>query len=681
MVYRSVLGQPKALIAIVSLALVPCMMATAVGADADRKGSAAKIELPVNRSVGQRLSDFKLNDVVTGRSVSLYGFMGKKAVVVVFLGNECPVGNLYVPRLIELNKAYRGKGVIFLGVNSNAGETAAEVAEYVRQNGIDFPVLKDVGNKVSDAALAERTCETLVLDGFGRIRYRGAIDDQYLQGKSKATAQHNYVREALDALVADKPVTVASSKVAGCLIDRIEPKLADTNRGPRIRSAPPEMVAAFAAKRAEPTARPQAFTYASHAATIIQNKCQNCHRPGQVGPFSLESYDDVCKHAAMIREVVDDRRMPPWHADPRYGHFANDRSLSAPEHATLLAWIDQGTPLGDPKMLPKAPEYAETWSIGKPDLVIEMPEAYVVPAQGVVEYTYFRVPTHFTEERWVQAAEAVPGDRSVVHHIIVYVVDPAKTRAGGRGRPEHFCGYAPGDVPTVLPEGTAKRIPAGAVLMFQVHYTPNGRVRSDRSKLGLIFAKTKPTREAFTIGIANPDLLIPPREGNVAVNSSLVVSSDVRLVSLLPHMHLRGKDFQYTVTRPGETARVLLSVPAYDFGWQTVYSLAEPLPLPKGTRIDCVAHFDNSESNVFNPNPNQLVRWGEQTFEEMMIGYIDVDAPIGSPPIDGTDFTPSTQKATIGAIQALRRVMKSKSAGPAAVSKSASGPAPQPASK
>jgi hypothetical protein len=167
----------------------------------------------------------------------------------------------------------------------------------------------------------------------------------------------------------------------------------------------------------------------------------------------------------------------------------------------------------------------------------------------------------------------------------------------------------------------------------------------------------------------------------VAVNSSLVVSSDVRLVSLLPHMHLRGKDFQYTVTRPGETARVLLSVPAYDFGWQTVYSLAEPLPLPKGTRIDCVAHFDNSESNVFNPNPNQLVRWGEQTFEEMMIGYIDVDAPIGSPPIDGTDFTPSTQKATIGAIQALRRVMKSKSAGPAAVSKSASGPAPQPASK
>jgi hypothetical protein len=468
------------------------------------------------------------------------------------------------------------------------------------------------------------------------------------------------VRDALEALIAEKPIQITSSKVAGCLIDRVDPKPLDSNRGPRIRSAPPAIVEAFASKSRTMSEKPDSVTYSSEIAAIIQNKCQTCHRPGQAGPFALETYDDVRKHAAMIREVVDDRRMPPWHADPRFGHFANDRSLSAREHAALLAWIDHGTPLGDPNALPKPRAFADSWSIGKPDLVIEMPEAYTVPAQGVVEYTYFRVPTNFTEDRWVQAAEAVPGDRSVVHHIIVMVVDPKKQRSGGRARPEHFCGYAPGDVPTILPEGTAKRIPAGAELLFQVHYTPNGRVRTDRSKLGVIFAKTKVTREAFTIGIANPDLLIPPGESSVAVDSSLVVSSDVRLLSLLPHMHLRGKDFQYSVTRPGEPTRLLLSVPAYDFGWQTVYSLAEPLALPKGSRIDCLAHFDNSESNPFNPNPKQLVRWGEQTFEEMMIGYIDVDAPVGSARINGTDFTPRTQRATVTALQALRRAVAPK---------------------
>jgi peroxiredoxin len=649
---RSILRRRPALVAVFALAHALFVTNFGLAAEPDRHA-----ELPLSRSVGQRMSDFKLNDVVTGRAVSLYGFMGKKAVVVVFLGNDCPVGSLYLPRLIELNKEYRPKGVVVLGVNSNAHETAADVARLVKETGIDFPVLKDVGNKVSDAALAERTCETLVLDGFGRVRYRGAIDDQYIQGKSKAAPSHSYVRDALDALIADKPVAVISSKVAGCLIDRVDPQPIETARGPRIRPAPPEVIAAFASKPKDPKLETAKVTYSADIATIIQNKCQGCHRPGQVGPFSLDSYDDVRKHAAMIREVVDDRRMPPWHADPRFGHFTNDRSLSAKEHSALLAWIDQGAQLGDPTALPKPREFADTWSIGKPDLVIEMPETYVVPAQGVVEYTYFRVPTNFKEDRWVQAAEAIPGDRSVVHHIIVYVADPAKRRPGGRPRPDHFCGYAPGDVPTVLPEGTAKRIPAGAEVLFQVHYTPNGRVRSDRSKLGLIFAKAKVTREAFTIGIANPDLLIPPRESHVAVDSSLVVPSEVRLLSLLPHMHLRGKDFQYSVTRPGESPRILLSVPAYDFGWQTVYSLAEPLTLPKGTRIDCVAHYDNSESNPFNPDPKQLVRWGEQTFEEMMIGYIDVDTPIGSPRINGTDFTPRSQRATITAIQALRRAM------------------------
>jgi hypothetical protein len=368
------------------------------------------------------------------------------------------------------------------------------------------------------------------------------------------------------------------------------------------------------------------------------------------------SYDAARKHSAMIREVVEERRMPPWHADPRFGHFASDRSLSARERATLLAWVDQGTPLGDVKDLPPARSFPEGWTIGKPDVVFEMPETYYVPAQGTVAYVYFRVPTHFKEDVWIQAAEAVPGDPSVVHHVLVFLMDRNPGPGPRRGPGEHFCGYAPGDLPTVLPEGTAKRIPAGSDLLFQVHYTPNGRVRTDRSRVGMIFAKTKPTRQAYTIGIANPDLMIPPERDNVAVSSAGLLTADARLVSFMPHMHLRGKDFKYTITRPGEAPQVVLSVPAYDFGWQTYYVLSRPMDLPKGTRIDCEAHFDNSSNNPYNPDPSKLVRWGEQTFEEMMIGYVDVDVPVGSPPpIERTELRPVAVRLGQSAIQALRR--------------------------
>ena len=225
-----------------------------------------------------------------------------------------------------------------------------------------------------------------------------------------------------------------------------------------------------------------------------------------------------------------------------------------------------------------------------------------------------------------------------------------------RGPGEHFCGYAPGDLPTVLPEGTAKRIPAGTNLIFQVHYTPNGRVRTDRSRVGLIFSKTKPTRQSYTIGIANPDLMLPPERDNVAVSSAAVLTDDARLVSFMPHMHLRGKDFKYTITRPGESPQVVLSVPAYDFGWQTFYVLDQPMNLPKGTRIDCEAHFDNSSNNPYNPDPTKLVRWGEQTFEEMMIGYVDVDVPVGSPPpIEKTELRPAAVRIGQSALQSIRR--------------------------
>jgi peroxiredoxin len=602
-------------------------LAGGLRADEPPASPASPGTLPVDREVGQRLADFTLNDAATGRPYTLYGFAGKNGVVLVFMGTSCPVGDVYMPRLVEISKEYRAKGFVVLGVNSNAHESESEIAAHAKKFGLDFPVLKDKGNTIADAALVERTPEVLVLDGSAYLRYRGAIDDQYAVGARKPEPERNYLRDALDALAAKQPVKVKATAAVGCLIEKVEREKVAKASPPRVRPPAPELAEARDAEEVDP-ADVGDPTYASDAAAIIQNRCTSCHRAGQVAPFSLQSYDDARKHAAMVREVVDNRRMPPWHADPRHGKFANDRSLTAKERATLLAWLDRGTPLGDPRAIPTAPTFPEKWGIGTPDVVFEIPEEYTVPSQGVVAYVHFKVPTNFTEDRWIQAAEAMPGDRAVVHHIVVYLDTHGKETVQGPGG--HFCAYAPGDLPSVFQEGTAKRIPAGSDLIFQLHYTPNGEVRKDRSKLGLIFAKTPPEREAFTMAILKQDFLIPPNADDVAVEASTTLPDEVRLLSFMPHMHLRGKDFRYTVTKPDGKPEVVLSVPAYDFGWQSYYNLAEPIVLPKGTKIDCLAHFDNSSNNLNNPDPTKMVRWGEQTFEEMMIGYIDVDVPVGT---------------------------------------------------
>lgn len=603
---------------IVSLALSLALPAAARGGDES-----------LGRGLGRRMANFTLKDT-TGKPVSLYNFVGKKAVVLVFTGTDCPVGNLYLPRLVELSHKYKEQGVVFLAINSNAHETAEQVAAHASTHGLDFAVLKDPGNLVADMFLAERTCEALVLDGRARLRYRGAIDDQYGQGTRKGEAEHHYLVDALESVLAGREVKVPATAVAGCPIERAEPKPVRGAPGPRVRPAAREIVAALEKSAAH--IEVGNVTYAADVAPIVQAKCQGCHRPGQVGPFALLTYDHARRWAASIREVIDERRMPPWHADPRYGHFENDRSLTAQERATLLAWVDQGAPLGNPAQLPPERTFPDGWTIGTPDLVVQLPEEYTVAAQGVLPYEYFRVPTHFTADRWVQAAEARPGDRSVVHHIIVFV-DDHQLRSRENRMGAHLVGYAPGDLPSVYPPGVAKRIPAGSDLVFQVHYTPCGQQKRDRSAVGFVFAKELPRHQAVTKGIANPRFVIPPGADNQEVTSSFTFPADAHLLNLMPHMHLRGKDFRYSATYPDGKREILLAVPAYDFGWQSVYRLAEPKAMPAGTRIDCVAHFDNSAQNPANPDATQEVRWGEQTFEEMMIGYIDYyrDAPLDAP--------------------------------------------------
>ena len=576
----------------------------------------------VDLRIGQRVENFTL-PATNGSSVALYSLAGKKAAVLVFTGTQCPVGNLYLPRLVELARTFEPKGVAFLAINSNASESMADVAAHAREYGLNFPMLKDAGNVVANQLGVHRTCEVLVLDSKARVRYRGAIDDQYVQGARKPEPTTNYLANALTAVVAGGKPELSTTEVAGCPIERVQPAddRPDSARSVRVRPAAPEIRAALAEAQNSEDVKPLgAVTYAGNVAAILQEKCQKCHRPGQVGPFSLLTYDDARRWSTSIVEVVEDLRMPPWHADPRYGHFANDRSLSPHQRATLLAWVDQGSPLGDPATIPAPRTFADGWSIGTPDLVISIPKPLEIPAQGVLDYIDVDVPTRFETDRWVQAAEILPTERSVVHHIIAFV---KRKDDRGKTRKDHFAAYVPGDIPTIYAPGVAKKIPAGATLSFQIHYTPTGTPQVDQSQLGLIFTDKPVEHEAHTWHIVNARFRIPPGDENHEVRSTWTVPKPIHLISLAPHMHLRGKDFRYTATFPDGRTEVLLSVPAYDFGWQSVYVLNQPMALPPGTRIDCLAHFDNSTKNPNNPDPTKEVRWGEQSFEEMMMGYLD----------------------------------------------------------
>jgi mono/diheme cytochrome c family protein len=369
-------------------------------------------------------------------------------------------------------------------------------------------------------------------------------------------------------------------------------------------------------------ARKGNVTFTKDVAPIFFNNCVQCHRPGEIAPMSLLTYKDARPWARSIREKVATRVMPPWHADPHFGEFANDRRLSDKDIETITAWVDQGAKEGNAKDLPAAPEFLEGWNIGKPDVVFYLPQEYTVPASGVVEYKYFKVPTNFKEDKWIQASEIRPGVRGVVHHIIVF--------AQKANEPQRLIvGYAPGEQPAVISKGFAKKIPAGSDLIFQVHYTPNGTEAKDKSYVGFVFAKEPPKNEVMTRPVLNAKFVIPPGDPNYQVESTYTFTQDAHIYSLMPHMHVRGKDFIFKATFPDGTSQVLLSVPKYDFAWQTYYTLKEPLAAPKRTRLDCLAHFDNSEKNKYNPDPKKEVRWGDQTWEEMMIGWTSftVDKP------------------------------------------------------
>jgi hypothetical protein len=377
------------------------------------------------------------------------------------------------------------------------------------------------------------------------------------------------------------------------------------------------------------TASNSTVTFTKDVAPILYNRCIECHRSGEIAPMSLMTYQEVRPWARSIRERVVERSMPPWSADPHYGKFSNDPSLSQREIDTIVSWVGAGAPKGDDKDMPPAPKFTEGWTIGKPDVVLSMKEEYAIPADGTIPYLYFTIPTNFKEDRWIQAMEIRPGNRSVVHHVIAFTQEAGAGRigdpqsAGGeaqRGRGQ-LGGITPNKTGVVFAPGTARLIKAGSSIVFQMHYTTNGDATRDRTSIGLIFSKDPPTKTITTGNALNGRFAIPPGADNYEVRSSTTLKEDVHINSFMPHMHFRGKDFTYTAVYPDGRSEILLKVPKYDFNWQLTYVLKEPIALPKGTRLDCLAHFDNSTKNRYNPDPTKEVRWGDQTWEEMMIGW------------------------------------------------------------
>jgi hypothetical protein len=390
-------------------------------------------------------------------------------------------------------------------------------------------------------------------------------------------------------------------------------------------------------------------TFSKDIAPILQHNCQGCHRPGEAAPMSLLTYQQARPWAKAMKEAVLLKKMPPWPADPQVGHFSNDRSLPSKDRDTLIAWVDGGAPEGNPKDLPKPVAFVEGWNIGKPDRVIEMPQPFDVPASGTIDYQYVILPLNLTQDTWIQSAEARPGNRAVVHHVIAFIRDPESkwmrdkqpgevfVPRNARGDKQSFsgdilAGYAPGIPATQLPPGAARLVKAGSDIVLQLHYTANGKAGQDQTRIGFNFAKEAPKERVMTWGASNSKFKIPPGDPNYQVDSEVELAADVKLVSLLPHMHLRGKDFEYRLVFPTGETQTILRVPRYDFGWQLSYDLAGGMNLPKGTKIACTAHFDNSPNNPANPDPTREVKWGDQSWEEMMIGFFDIAFPADMDP-------------------------------------------------
>lgn len=519
--------------------------------------------------------------------------------VIYFFGIECPIARLYTERIVSLHEKLSAPNKIdFIAVDSNLQDSAEEMLEYAKSNGIQFPVIKDKDQSLAKHFKTKRIPEVIVLDRFGTIRYRGRVDDQYAPGVKRAAPTRSDLKSALDELIANQPVTVSSTPTVGCLLT-YEPERQTDSR----------------------------VTFCNSIGPLLFEHCLECHRPGEIGPFDVSSYAEARGWAEMMVEVMEQKRMPPWHADSDKQQFRNARHVPADFISKLREWIDNGMPYGDDSELPKIPEFVSGWRLPRePDLVVEMRNRpFRVPADGTVEYQYFVVDPKITEDRWVSAAQVIPGNASVVHHAIVFIRPPDGEIFNGIG---WLTAYVPGQLAMKFPEGYGRRVPAGSKFVFQMHYTPNGKEQLDTTKVGVNFVDEKSvTKEVYTLVGIDQQFEIPPRVADYEVRGTVPgLPHNGELLAIAPHMHLRGKSF-FLEARSKQGAERILSVPRYDFNWQHTYELARPMPIASFDSLDFRVVFDNSTDNPFNPNPDEYVMWGDQTWEEMAVSFFEVARP------------------------------------------------------
>lgn len=544
-------------------------------------------------------------------SVSLRDIRGSDIVwndtsklrVYAFLGCDCPVAKLYARRLEELSKRFSARGVEWVGVISNPQDSIDDIEHFANEIEVTFPFIKDSDQSLADSWKISRTAEVVLVNPQNDVLYRGRVDDQYAPGITRSKTTREDLALAIDSALEGDIPEIAVTEPVGCKIAYVKRShSSDSLETPNV-------------------------TYADSVAAIFNKHCTECHRPGEIGPFDITNTDELQGWSEMILETIDTGRMPPWHADPAHGSFKNSRSISRDEIETVRRWVRDGAPLGDTSKLVQ-PTFAQSgWRFGRdPDLVVPMStKGYGIPATGTVDYQYFVVDPQITEDRWVSAAQVIPGDPSVVHHAIVFIRPPDDAEFIGIG---WLTAYVPGQMATRFPEGYARKIPAGSKFVFQMHYTPNGRATSDLSKIGLTFVdEPTVTHEVFTVVGIDQDFEIPPGVSDHTVSARVPRYPKAgELLAVSPHMHVRGKAFELRARR-GDAQEVLLKVPHYDFNWQHTYEWTTRIPLADIDELEFTATFDNSDANPTNPAPSEYVMWGDQTWEEMAVAFFEVSRP------------------------------------------------------
>lgn len=547
-----------------------------------------------------RVENFALLDHL-GRFHELYYYSDAKAIVLFVQGNGCQIVRNTLPALKQIRSAFEASNVVFLMINPNPQDDRKSIAHEAQEFDIDFPILVDETQFISESLAIQRTAEVFVIDpSRWEIIYRGPVDNRLGYETQKPTASRSYLTEVLGALLDGVAIDTNSAPVLGCAVTLL-------NRDPE---------------------KHQRISYADNIVPILERRCVSCHREDGIAPWAMTSYATIRGWSSMIREVVRTKRMPPWHADPHVGRFSNEISLSLEEAKLLVHWIEAGAPRGKgPDALEENPSTsAAEWPLGEPSLVLTV-EPQQIPATGIIDYRFIRVPVPLEQDVWVRAVVLRPSNPKVLHHGFTYVLEPKEDQRKevqkSRGKTSALAVYVPGTEAQVFPEGTGRFLPAGSEIQFQLHYTSTGRAETDTPRLALYFSNERPNHELKVDWALNRKIHIPPGVKEYKASAFHEFEKDVLLYNIFPHMHYRGKWMNVAAQYPDGTTELLVAVPNYQFNWQRFYIFEQPKYLPAGTKIRCDAAYDNSAQNLANPDPSRWVTWGRQSYDEMCVGYMD----------------------------------------------------------